>query len=316
MENLFTDPEDNEVGTAEIDDEGRAIVQTTIPGTLEAIASQNERAQAIMASRADVVERLRLWSIKMTDEHDWVLYRRVDDNGMRVITGYLQDQGCRRLASIWGIEDLNVSLPQRVTTEGMGRCKFSHIRSTPDEENPHEGLHVQELTCDGWIEIKGWYYVVSGGARSNFTHGTTETLEGMASGEDDFLKKNRKVGTAAEMWARGAARTRWDGKVVRALSGLGNILIATILPDTPDDAWILSKQAAIWNDQDKDWKRCPTGRGFNYKKKSGGQSSKPPVERAKAVNRPPCPKCKGPMNIKDGWYICAKTGTCSGRVAI
>lgn len=311
MESLFTDPEPED---SEPYDVGGSLVsvQATIPGTLDAIASQNERAMAIIEARVEVLDRMRLWSIKTTDEHDWVLYQREDDSGLKVISGYLQDQGCRRIAAFWGVEDLDVSEPQRIETTGAGRCRHGNLKVPPEEENPHEGLHVQQLDCDGWIEIKNWYYVVRGSARSNFSRQTTESLEGMASGEDDFLKKNKKPGPSAEMWARGAARTRWDGKVVRALSGLKNILVATILPNETE--WRLSHFASIWNGTDKDWKRCPTGRGF---KKSGSKGPKqPPVERTKAVNRPKCPRCQGPMNIEEGWYICAKKGVCSGRVAI
>lgn len=320
MGDLFTEPEDLE-SDGEPYDVGEALVkvQTTIPGTLDAIASQNERAMAIIESRVEVLDKLRLWSIKMTDEHDWVLYRREDDDGLRVISGYLQDQGCRRIAAFWGVEDLQVSEPQRIETTGAGRCKLAGP-DIPGEDNPHNGLHARQVDCDGWIEIKNWYYVVRGSARSNFSHQVTESLEGMASGEDDFLKKNKKPGPSAEMWARGAARTRWDGKAVRALSGLKNILIATILPGEPNDAWRLSHFASIWEGTGKDWKRCPTGRGFKKKSSGGSYSSSAAVgDKAKPANRPRCPKCKGPTNITPDFFVCAKakaTPPCDGKVAI
>jgi len=173
----------------EIVEHGSSQVLSVVPKTLSEIAAMRGEAKEIIEARVTVLKTLRVASIRATSPSDWLLYQATDrrDDSVRT-TGYLQDAGCQRVASLWGIEIFGVSDPVKVSNN------------------------------DGTLNFM---YFVTGNGRCMITGQTIEGVEGGRASDDDFCRG--KTGVALELAVRKSARANLDGNVVRKLSGLSSV---------------------------------------------------------------------------------------------
>jgi hypothetical protein len=159
------------------------------PATLEQIAALGDGANEIVRARIQVLQTLRKASIQATSPEDWLLFHAVDRRtGQERTVGYLQDAGCDRVASLWGIEVFGIEKPERI------------------------------MANDG---TANFMYLILGSGRCSITGQTVEQMEGGRSSSDDFCKDER--GTSLELKVRKAARANLDGNIVRELTGLKSV---------------------------------------------------------------------------------------------
>jgi hypothetical protein len=176
--------------------DGEIVEQTAIdirhpaaPATLEQIAALGDGANEIVRARIQVLQTLRRASIQATNPEDWLLFHAVDRRtGQERTVAYLQDAGCDRVASLWGIEVFGIEKPERI------------------------------MANDG---TANFMYLIRGSGRCSITGQTVEQMEGGRSSSDDFCKD--KSGTALELATRKAARANLDGNIVRELTGLKSV---------------------------------------------------------------------------------------------
>ena len=176
--------------------DGEIVEQTAIdirhpaaPATLEQIAALGDGANEIVRARIQVLQTLRTASIQATNPEDWLLFHAVDRRtGQERTVAYLQDAGCDRVASLWGIEVFGIEKPERI------------------------------MANDG---TANFMYLIRGSGRCSITGQTVEQMEGGRSSSDDFCKD--KSGTALELATRKAARANLDGNIVRELTGLKSV---------------------------------------------------------------------------------------------
>lgn len=168
------------------------------PSTLEQIAALGDGANEIVRARIQVLQTLRKASIQATMPEDWLLFHAVDKRtGQERTTAYLQDAGCDRVASLWGIEVFGIEKPERI------------------------------MANDG---SPNFMYLIRGSGRCSITRQTVEQMEGGRSSSDDFCKDDK--GTALELKVRKAARANLDGNIVRELTGLKSVPVKEL-----ESAW-------------------------------------------------------------------------------
>ena len=164
------------------------------PATLEQISALGDGGNEIVRARVQVLQTLRKASIQATSPEDWLLFHAVDRRtGQERTIGYLQDAGCDRVASLWGIEIFGIEKPERV------------------------------MANDG---TPAFMYLIRGSGRCSITGQTVEQMEGGRSSSDDFCKDEK--GTALELKVRKAARANLDGNIVRELTGLKSVAISEL----------------------------------------------------------------------------------------
>jgi hypothetical protein len=176
--------------------DGEIVEQTALdirhpaaPATLEQIAALGDGANEIVRARIRVLQTLRRASIQATNPEDWLLFHAVDKRtGQERTIAFLQDCGCDRVASLWGIEVFGIEKPERI------------------------------MANDG---TPNFMYLIRGSGRCSITGQTVEQMEGGRSSSDDFCKD--KSGTALELATRKAARANLDGNIVRELTGLKSV---------------------------------------------------------------------------------------------
>lgn len=172
-----------------IDNNIQALMHPAAPATLEQIAALGDGANEIVRARIQVLQTLRKASIQATNPEDWLLFHAVDRRtGQERTIGFLQDCGCDRVASLWGIEVFGIEKPERI------------------------------MANDG---TANFMYLVRGSGRCSITGQTVEQMEGGRSSSDDFCKDEK--GTALELKVRKAARANLDGNIVRELTGLKSV---------------------------------------------------------------------------------------------
>lgn len=168
----------------------RMELQLPAPTSLEQVAAMHETAAKVIDARIDIVKRLRVASLKLTNPEDWVLNQNRDGR----VTGYLQDAGCERIQPLWGIDVFNVGEPQRMA-------------STDDDS---------------------FCYWMTGDGRSRFTGGSVEGAMGVRYSNDDFIVNSKKKGIQLEFLLRKCARANLDGNIIRTISGLHLVPIEEI----------------------------------------------------------------------------------------
>lgn len=170
----------------------------SVPATLEQIAALGDGAIENVRARVQVLTTLRKSSIQTTNPQDWLLFHAVDRRtGQERTVAFLQDCGCDRVASIWGIEVFAIEKPERI------------------------------MANDG---TPNFMYIIRGSGRCSITGQIVEQVEGGRSSSDDFCKD--KTGTALELATRKAARANLDGNIVRELTGLKSVPLEQLR-----DAW-------------------------------------------------------------------------------
>jgi len=173
------------------------------PATLEQIAALGDGGNEIVRARIQVLQTLRKASIQATNPEDWLLFHAVDRRTAQERTvAYLQDAGCDRVASLWGIEVFGIGKPEKI------------------------------IANDG---TANFMYLVTGSGRCSITGQTVESVEGGRSSADDFCKD--KTGTALELATRKAARANLDGNIVRELTGLKSVPLEQLR-----EAWSVSNK--------------------------------------------------------------------------
>lgn len=156
-----------------------AVRSPAVPVTLTELAALKGEAIDVVQARVQVLITLRKASLRLTNPEDWLLFKAPAGQ----ITGYLQDAGCERIRSLWGIEIYNVSKPERVAGADAG----------------------------------DFYYSITGDGRCGITRERVEAMEGFRASTDDAFKD--AIGLMKDARVRKAARANLDGGIVRELTG-------------------------------------------------------------------------------------------------
>lgn len=173
-----------EIHEPEVVRESTALARPSNPTTINDLAA-HERGLEIVQQRLQVLEALRLASIKLTMPNDWTLFKGKDDR----VTAYLGDQGCDRIKKLWGIQISNLSPIDRII----------------DDQN--EGEYACRITGDGACAVTGEAVFAMEGIRYSTEKYATEKPEGI----------QRLVAVQK------AARANLDGSITRELAGMKSI---------------------------------------------------------------------------------------------
>jgi hypothetical protein len=162
---------------------------TVAGGSLAELAPQLEHGAQIIEARAKILETARRAAIAMTNPEDWVRHL---DQRTGIETAYLQDVGCQRVRPIFGIDTLDVTVPEKIMLQ------------------------------DG---SQHFMYIVRGSGFCSLTQERIENVEGGRSSNDDFIVKQDPApqGAQLELIVRKAARANLDGTITRKLAGLGSV---------------------------------------------------------------------------------------------
>lgn len=171
--------------------EERALERRSVPATIYQLAElELEKGGVSVVEAADkIILTLRRAAIAQTMPDDWTLYRTRDGR----ITGYLEDQGCKRITKLWRIEVYNFG---------------------PETRSPH----WTQITDDA-----GEYAVqLTGDARCGWTGEELLSLTGTRYSTDDFAQQ-KPAGIQRLMAVAAGARANLDGNATRKLTGLEGV---------------------------------------------------------------------------------------------
>jgi hypothetical protein len=130
----------------------------------------------------------------MTDPQDWTLFKKPEDQG-GLITAFLDDSGCQRIAPLWGID---------VTPEGN-----------------RDSFHVEQLNVGD-----DYLITISGDAFCHTTGATIRGIEGCRGSDEDFVK--HVTGTRKLSYVRKAAFANLSGGCVRKITGLSSLPLSEL----------------------------------------------------------------------------------------
>lgn len=190
-EETDTMAEDRSVIEPEIVEEDRSIElrKPSIPTTINELAALDEKkGLAIVEVRSEILQALRVASIKLTMPADWTLFRVVDERG-ETITAFLGDQGCDRIKKLWGIQIDNIGIPERIEAK--------------------DGTFAYRITGDGKCAVTGECVF---------------DMEGVRYSNERYAEE-KPEGIQREVAVRKAARANLDGGITRELAGLKSVPI-------------------------------------------------------------------------------------------
>ena len=172
------------------------------PLTIMDLAIAKGGTRAVVDTMIEIMETFRQGAIKLTSPEDWLLFRAIDkQSGSELITGYLQDKGCERVAKLYGIRIYDVSDAKKLS--GDKADDYSYTQTASGE-------------C----------------AR---TGEAVEKLIGNRSSTDDIAAQWREEGLSEnqiEIRVQKACRANLDGNIIRTLTGLNSVPLREI-----QDAW-------------------------------------------------------------------------------
>jgi hypothetical protein len=158
------------------------------PGTptsvTELAALAAKKGVAIIDARSEILQTLRIASIKLTMPSDWTLFRAVDERGESV-TAFLGDQGCDRIKKLWGIQIDHLSKPELI-------------------EDP---------------DTKEYAYRITGDGRCSLTGEAVYDMEGVRYSSEKYAFE-KPEGIQRRVAVRKAARANLDGGITRELAGM------------------------------------------------------------------------------------------------
>jgi hypothetical protein len=170
-----------------VDEHAMELRKPSIPTTINELAAlDDKKGLAIVEARSEILQALRVASIKLTMPADWTLFRAVDDRG-ETITGFLGDQGCDRVKKLWGIQIDNISEPVRIEAK--------------------DGTFAYQLTGDGKCGVTGECVF---------------DMEGVRYSNERYAEE-KPEGIQREVAVRKAARANLDGGITRELAGLKSV---------------------------------------------------------------------------------------------
>lgn len=150
-----------------------------------------EKGQQQLEKYRDLIRALRAMAIHVTFPSDWILHYTKQEKGPVLVSGYLQDIGCERVAHIWGIS--------RVST----------IKG-PTREVLEDKTYIMRCEADFFCERSGIFLPQVRGSRW--------------SGESFFVRKAKKSGDFINpLWVEESSLRNMHGRAVRALAGLAAI---------------------------------------------------------------------------------------------
>lgn len=163
------------------------------PTTMLDLAISKGGSQAVVDTLIEIVETFRHGAIRLTSPEDWLLFRAIDkQSGSELITGYLQDKGCERVAKLYGIRVFDVS----------------DARKMPgDKADDYSYMQTASGSC----------------AR---TGEEVEKLIGSRSSTDDISAQWRADGMSEsqiEIKVQKSCRANLDGNIIRSLTGLNSV---------------------------------------------------------------------------------------------
>lgn len=196
------------------------------------IAGGADQALRYVDGQMKALQALRLASLQLTTERDWVLFRDKDENEWGLL------RYCPRVSQLWQIEVFDVR---------FARADGSYVSAADAVPEP---VMVQR---DGGRAVRSWRYLFS--ARSKITGDMIRDIEAERCEDEQFVGR---YGGAIdkdkqnESDPRKAARTLCESKAQRMLSGLVRVPPAEI--------------EAAWQGSGKSLARLTRGAGYGSSK--------------------------------------------------
>jgi hypothetical protein len=186
---------------AELVNEQAIERRASVPATIYQLAElEMQKGGGVSVAEAvdKIILSLRRAAIAQTMPDDWTLYKNRDGR----ITGYLEDQGCKRITKLWRIEIYNFG---------------------PNERSPH----WSQITDD-----TGEYAVqITADARCGWTGEELLSLTGTRYSTDDFAQQ-KPSGIQRLMAVAAGARANLDGNATRKLAGVEGVSVEEL-----DECW-------------------------------------------------------------------------------
>ena len=158
--------------------------------------------RAVVDTMIEIMETFRHGAIKLTSPEDWLLFRSIDKQSQsELISGYLQDKGCERVAKLYGIRIYDVSDATKLS--GDQADDYSYTQTASGE-------------CARTGEV-------------------VEKLLGNRSSTDDIAAQWREEGLSEnqiEIRVQKSCRANLDGNIIRTLTGLNSVPLREL-----QDAW-------------------------------------------------------------------------------
>jgi len=170
--------------------EETSLAKPHVPTDVNELAAlEVGRGVQIVEQRTQILETLRVASIKLTMPNDWTLFKSPEG----VVTGFLGDQGCDRVKKLWGIQVNNLGRMEEIRTEDSDEFAF---RITGDG--------VCGMTGEAVFEMEGVRY-------------STEPYA-----------QQKPAGLQRVVAVQKAARANLDGGITRELTGLKSVPLAEL----------------------------------------------------------------------------------------
>jgi len=183
--------------------ESQAVVRLAGGMTIDQLAGGDPKvAQAMLETRARLLEQIQSAALKRTKPTDWTLYKDKDGR----IVGILRDSGAVNVRKVMGISIFN----HRPTDGQIAEPRVTEER-IPDEREGKEGelltCYIAEMWADGICALTG--------------EEAPDVYVGLRS--IDSKNKGQFVGRGHIQDLKASCRTTLDSKVVRILSGLRKV---------------------------------------------------------------------------------------------
>lgn len=176
---------ENDIVEPEIVEKETAIQRAPLAVTVTDLAALDDKAGlARIEQLGEIINSLRVISLKLTMPTDWVLFKSPDG----AITGFLGDSGCDRIKKLWGIQVENLGKMERIEVEGQSE-EFA-FRITGDGHSKVTGESVYEMegirySSEPYAQQKPEgvqrIIAVQKAARANLDGGITRELAGLKS---------------------------------------------------------------------------------------------------------------------------------------
>ncbi len=179
---------ENETPEVEVVEEetSTAVARAPLAVTVTELAALDGKAGvARIEQLGEIINSLRVISLKLTMPSDWVLFKSPDG----AVTGFLGDSGCDRIKKLWGIQ-----------VENLGTMERIEVDSNPGE----------------------FAFRITGDGNSRVTGESVFEMEGIRYSTEPYAQQ-KSEGIQRIVAVQKAARANLDGGITRELAGLKSI---------------------------------------------------------------------------------------------
>lgn len=178
--------EPNEIHEPEVVEEETAVARAPLAVTVTELAAlEGKVGIARIEQLGDIINSLRVISLKLTMPTDWVLFKSPEGS----VTGFLGDSGCDRIKKLWGVQVDNLGLMERIEVDS----------------NPGE-----------------FAFRITGDGSSRVTGESVYSMEGIRYSTEPYAQQ-KPEGIQRIVAVQKAARANLDGGITRELAGLKSI---------------------------------------------------------------------------------------------